>query len=227
MASFVLVHGGAHGAWCWERLVPHLEGSPSVEAVVAVDLTGHGARLDAKPQEAITRADYVDDVVREVETRDLREVVLVGHSLAGITVPEAASRLAPRMRRLVFLSTAHPGPGRSVDQLMEHPLSPLSRGADFPRMFCNDLDEETTAWLLSNLGPEPAGPMREPVPAVALPAELATSYVLLERDEALPPELQREMARVAGAGELLPFEAGHSAFASRPRELAELLLRWV
>jgi len=226
MASFVLIHGGAHGAWCWERLVPHLEASPRVDAVVAVDLVGHGARLDAKPHDAITRADYVDDVVRAIEERDLRDVVLVGHSLAGITVPEAAARSAPRMRRLVYLSTAHPEPGRSVDDLMKHPLSPLSRGTERAQMFCNDLDPDTAAWLLARLGPEPAGPMREPVPAVALPAGLPASYVLLERDEALPPELQRELARTAGADEILPFDAGHNAFASRPRELAALLLRW-
>jgi pimeloyl-ACP methyl ester carboxylesterase len=226
MASFVLVHGGAHGAWCWERLVPHLAASPGVEAVVAVDLTGHGARLETKPQEAVTRADYVADVVREIEARDLCEVVLVGHSLAGITVPEAAARVARRMRRLVYLSTAHPEPGCSVDDLMKHPLSPMSRGIDFERMFCNDLDAETKAWLLAHLGPEPPGPMQEAVPGAALPAGLPSSYVLLERDEALPPALQRELARTARADEIVPFDAGHSAFASRPRELAELLLRW-
>ena len=32
-SSFVLVHGGAHGAWCWNPLLPHLEGP-----VLAVDL---------------------------------------------------------------------------------------------------------------------------------------------------------------------------------------------
>lgn len=226
MTSFVLVHGAAHGAWCWERLLPHLVSSPQVDAVVALDLVGHGARLEAKPQEAITRADYVEDVVRAIEERDLRDVILVGHSLAGITVPEAAGQLGSRLRRLVLLSTAHPEPGRSVEQLMEHPLSPVSRGVDFQRMFCNDLDEPATAWLLSKLGPEPAGPMREAVPAVSLPAGLPSSYVVLERDEALPPELQRELARTAGADELVSFDAGHSAFASRPRELAELLLGW-
>lgn len=226
MASFVLIHGAAHGAWCWDRLLPHLSSSPRVEEVVAVDLVGHGARLDEKPQETISRAAYVEDVVQAIEERDLRDVVLVGHSLAGITVPEAAGRVAPRMRRLVYLATAHPEPGRSVEDLMKHPLSPLSRGADLERMFCNDLDAEATAWLLARLGPEPAGPMREPVPAVALPEGLPSTYVLLEQDEALPPALQRELAHTARADEILPFDAGHSAFASRPRELAELLLRW-
>jgi hypothetical protein len=39
----------------------------------------------------------------------------------------------------------------------------------------------------------------------------------------MPPALQREQARNAGA-EVVEFDAGHSAFASKPRELAELLL---
>jgi pimeloyl-ACP methyl ester carboxylesterase len=224
VTSFVLVHGGAHAAWCWERLVPCLGADPRVGSVVAVDLTGHGARLDAKPQDAITVADYVEDVVREIESRDLRDVVLVGHSLAGITVPRAAVRVADRMRRLVYLSTTNPPAGQSVEDVMQHPLSPLSRRADFGDMFCNDLDDETTAWLISNLGPEPAGPMREPVPSIDLPAGLGSTYVLLERDEALPPALQREQARNVGADEIVTFDAGHSAFLSRPKDLAELLL---
>jgi pimeloyl-ACP methyl ester carboxylesterase len=226
VTSFVLVHGGAHGAWCWDRLVPHLRDDPRVGAVVAVDLTGHGARREVKPLEAITLADYVDDVVREIESRDLRRAVLVGHSLAGITIPRAAARVADRIRRLVYLSTSNPVAGQSIDELMKHPLSPLSRGVDFRTMFCNDLDDASTAWLLSNLGPEPPGPMREPIPAAAAAPRIAATYILLERDEALPPAFQREQARNAGAEEIVPFDAGHSAFASRPRELAELLLRY-
>lgn len=226
MTSFVLVHGGAHGAWCWERLVPFLRASPQVEDVVAVDLSGHGARRDVKPLEAITLDDYVEDVVREIESRDLRDVVLVGHSLAGISVSPAAARLEARLRRVVYLSTANPAEGRSVEDLMKHPLSPLSRGADFHAMFCSDLDEESSAWLLAQLGPEPPGPMSAPIRVARAPAGVESTYILLERDEALPPAFQREQARTAGVDEVVPFDAGHSAFASRPRELAELLLRY-
>lgn len=226
MTDFVLVHGGAHGAWCWERLVPHLVSDPRVGAVVAVDLRGHGARRGDGGLEGITVADYVDDVVGEIEGRDLADVVLVGHSLAGITTPRVAQRVGDRVRRLVHLSTSNPPVGQSIADLMEHPLSPVSRGADFRRMFCNDLDDDTVAWLLARLEREPPGPMTEPVPPVALPPGLATTYILLERDEALPPAYQREQARNAGVDEVVPFDAGHSAFLSRPRELAELLLRY-
>src|SRR5690606_7323200 len=85
MSSFVLVHGGAHGAGCWDRLPPLLARDPRVARVLAVDLPGHGRRLEAKPQAEITLDDYVDAVVGDVLGEDLADVVLVGHSLAGIT----------------------------------------------------------------------------------------------------------------------------------------------
>ena len=131
------------------------------------------------------------------------------------------------MRRLIYLSTTNPPVGQSVMDLMRHPLSPVSRGVDFQTMFCNDLDEEATAWLSAQLGPEPPGPMSEPVVAAPAAAAIPATYILLERDEALPPAYQREQAATARVDEIVPFDAGHSAFVSRPRELAALLLRYV
>lgn len=206
--------------------MPHLRADARVESAVAVDLTGHGERRDVKPLEAITLADYVDDVVREIESRDLHDVVLVGHSLAGITIPRAAPRVADRIRRLVYLSTSNPPASQSIADLMKHPLSPVSRRLDFRRMFCNDMDDDAAKWLLSKLGPEPPGPMNEPLPAIAPVAGMKSTYILLERDEALPPAYQREQALNAGVDEVVTFDAGHNAFVSRPRELAELLLRY-
>jgi len=226
MTSFVLVHGGAHAGWCWERVVPWLEADARVEHVLAVDLPGHGAKLGQRPLEAITREDYVADVIDAIESRDLRDVVLVGHSLAGITIPEVANRIPGRIRRVVFLSTTNPAVGQSVLDRMQDPRSPVARGVDATRMFCNDLDADTTAWLLERLGPEPPGPLSAIVAVAGAPPEVPSTYVLLERDEALPPDFQREQAATAGVDEVVRFDAGHSAFASRPRALAELLLGW-
>jgi Alpha/beta hydrolase family len=107
---------------------------------------------------------------------------------------------------------------------MQHPLSPVARGLDFHSMFCNDLDAATASWLHANLGPEPPGPMAEPVAIATAPDGVGSTYVLLQRDQALPPDYQREMARNARVDEVVGFDAGHSAFASRPAELAGLLL---
>ncbi len=225
MANFVLVHGAAHGAWCWERVVPHLLASPAVDAVVTVDLVGHGTRLDAKPLDAIRLDDYADDVVREVETRDLQDVVLVGHSMAGVTLPLVVPRIERRLRRLIYLSTTNPPVGQSINDLMSDPLSPVSRELDFETMFCNDLDDETTSWLLDQLGPEPPGAMVEAARVSPASPGIASTYVLLEQDEALPPAFQRQQIQNAQPDEVVLFDAGHSAFASRPKDLADLFLR--
>ncbi len=227
MASFVLVHGGAHGAWCWERLLPLLERDHRVTHTLAVDLPGHGTRLDSKPQEQIQLADYVDAVVSDIERARLTDIVLVGHSLAGITIPHVAARLPRQIRRVVYLSTTNPALGQSVmDELQANPISPISRGIDVTDAFCSDLDAATSAWLRSHLGPEPQGPMEEKVTRVAGPPEIPSSYVLLEHDEVLPPAYQLEHAKRIGAGEIVRLAAGHSAFASQPEALAELLLRY-
>jgi pimeloyl-ACP methyl ester carboxylesterase len=226
--SFVLVHGASHGAWCWGRTVPHLEADPRVGAVVAIDLPGRPGARDPKPVGEIRIADYVRCIADEIESRDLHEVILVGHSLAGLSIPHAAARVAPRMRRLVHLATSCPPEGATVMQLMQHATSPLSRGlaGDPVAMFCNDLDEPTTAWLVERLVEEPPGVLVEPVVRADLPPDLPTTYILLEQDATLLPAFQVEQARAANVDEIVRFDSGHSAFAARPRELADLLLRW-
>ncbi len=228
MPCFVLVHGGAHGAWCWDRVRPLLERDPRVERVLAVDLPGHGERLTAKPQDEIALSDYIEAVVGDIERAGLSDIVLVGHSLAGITIPHVAARLPSRMRRLVYLSTTNPAPGRSVmDELAANPLSPASRGIDVTEAFCSDLDAETSAWLRSRLGPQPVGPLEAKVTRVAGPPEIPSTYVLLVRDEVLLPAYQLEHAKRIGADEVVQLSGGHSVFASQPEALATLLLRYV
>ncbi len=77
---FVLVHGGFHGAWCWDRLVPEL--ARRGHSTVTVDLPGHGARVD----EEATLLGYRDAVVEVLEPGD----TLVGHSMGGFDVSLAA-----------------------------------------------------------------------------------------------------------------------------------------
>jgi len=223
MVQFVLVHGGSHAAWCWDRLLPHLTEDARVSSAIAVDLCGHGTRENERPQDDITIADYVRSVVNEIDSRSLENIILVGHSLAGILIPHVAHERPKQMRRLVYLSTTNPPMGTSVNDSMTHPLSPVTRGVDVTAAFCSDLDDETTAWLLGRLGPQPPGVLAETVTRVAGPSDIPSTYVLLEEDEVLPPDYQLEQAETIGVDEVVRFSAGHSAFASRPKDLATLL----
>ncbi len=117
--TFVLVHGGGFAGSCWDELVPLLEGT-----VLAVDLPGRGTH----PQDlgTVTRADFVDSVTNDIVTRDLRDVTLVGHSMAGITLPGVAERIPDRLSHLAFVSCAVPPHGTPLTDVLGD-LSPAVR----------------------------------------------------------------------------------------------------
>ena len=99
-ATFVLVHGNWHGGWCWVLVADGLRAMG--HRVLAPTQTGLGERRHLFSP-ALTLDTYVADIVNVIEAEELREVVLVGHSFAGLVVSGVADRMADRLRRLVFL----------------------------------------------------------------------------------------------------------------------------
>jgi pimeloyl-ACP methyl ester carboxylesterase len=224
MSDVGLVHGALHGAWCWERLAPVLAADPRTDRVIAVDLPGHGTNRHLKPTDEITLDDYVDHLVGLVEAEDLHDVVLVGHSLGGITITPASHRLEDRMRRLVGLTSIHPPAGRSVLEVMfEDPRPEMQSPVRVPDDFTTDFDAADAAWLADRLGPQPALPMTAPVEHATAPASVPVTYILCGRDEALIPAVQAEQAARLGA-EVARLDAGHSPFVTHVDELATIIL---
>ena len=111
MASFVLVHGAFGGATSWRHLAPVLRASG--HDVFAPSLTGLGDRAHlGGPQ--IDLSTHIQDIVGIIELWDLRDVVLVGHSLGGMVVTGVADRLPDRVAHLVYLDALLPEDGQSV-----------------------------------------------------------------------------------------------------------------
>ena len=109
---FVLIHGATLGANCWDRLTPLLDGE-----VLAVDLPGRGSRADLDVR-TVTLDDCGKAVVADVVQRDLTDIVLVGHSFGGVTVPRVMALLPERIRHVVLLSAVVPEDGaRVLDQI--------------------------------------------------------------------------------------------------------------
>ena len=86
MARFVLVHGAFSGAWAWERMIAPLEAAGHV--VDTLDLPGSGD--DQTPVEEVTLARYAAAVVEVLERRP-EPAVLVGCSMGGVVITQAAS----------------------------------------------------------------------------------------------------------------------------------------
>ena len=116
MTTYVLVPGFWLGAWAW-RPVTEVLGRRG-HAVYPVSLTGMGERADeARPETNLDT--HVDDIVHLLESEDLNDVVLVGHSYAGLVITAAADRTPERIAQLVYVDT-----GPLPDGMSQNDFSP-------------------------------------------------------------------------------------------------------
>lgn len=100
MKTFVLVHGGWHGGWCWARVARILR-SHGYD-VFTPTLTGLGERAHLLSS-STTLQTGIEDIVGVLEAEELRDVILVGHSAGAATVSGVADRVQEKIRSLVFL----------------------------------------------------------------------------------------------------------------------------
>jgi pimeloyl-ACP methyl ester carboxylesterase len=117
--TFVLVHGGWHGGWCWRRVADLLE--KKGHKVFAPTMTGLGERshlLDAK----INLATHVTDIVNVVKWEELSDIVLVGHSYGGLIISGVAEQMREAIGSIVFLDAFVPESGDSVADKASQPV---------------------------------------------------------------------------------------------------------
>lgn len=223
-------------ARCWDPTVSALAAlAPGVD-VLALDLPGRGATPGDLA--TLTIAQCVDSVVRQIEASALRDVVLVGHSMAGLTVPGVAARLgADRVRRLVMVACCVPRQGQSIVDTLAGPLRVMSARAArtrkpakaMPRwmadlMFCNGMTPEQRRIVHDQLCAEASSITAEPVDRSDLPAEIPRTWVLPLRDRSLRPKQQRTyMANLGGVTDVVEIDACHDVMVSHPMELAAVL----
>lgn len=111
MANYVLVHGGWFGAWCWYKVVPLLQAAG--HSVYTPTLTGVGEQAALLTPE-IGLDTHIQDVVNLIETKDLQQVILVGHSYSGMVITGVADRVPDRIAHLVYLDAVVPRDGQSL-----------------------------------------------------------------------------------------------------------------
>lgn len=243
---FILIHGGFHGAWCWDRVVPELE--KLGHEAVALDLPGHGKRAAERPANYLARIAPILDAMRQGD-------VLVGHSGGGYDICVAANEAPEKVRHMVFLAAGLPVEGKSVveatggaaeadengkvtaTKLMDDTtgmlrfIRPLPDGTmewtslDGAReFFYHDCDDATLRWAFDRLSP---GISPFPEEKLSLPnlwqAQPPRSYIRCLEDRSKPLAMSQEVVRRLGVNELT-IDSSHSPFLSKPAELAALLV---
>lgn len=121
-ADLVLIHGGSHGGWAWRRVVDELD--PRRGRILTPTLPGVGDRAHRLSPD-IRFQDGVDDIVATIDAEELRDVVLVGHSIGGAYVSAVAERISDRLRGAVYLDAVVVDPGERILDV----LTPASRAA--------------------------------------------------------------------------------------------------
>ena len=224
MTRFVVVAGAWLGAWAWDEVVPELRGAG--HEVHALTLSG----LAEKQGVPAGQRTHVQDIVDEVERLDLRDVVLVGHSYAGVPVGQAAERIGDRLARVVFVDANVPVDGRSF--LDSFPSDFIRKSLDendggWPPLDPDDyagqdLTAEQITRIITEGTTHPGATLTEPAVLAHPLADLPATYVkcLLDGDE-LPAPADELVG--SGRWELVRMDTGHWPMFSRPRELARVL----
>jgi pimeloyl-ACP methyl ester carboxylesterase len=205
---------------------------------LAVDLPpasirGGPTRHELPPgADALQLSDWSDAVLAAADAAGFDRFVLVGHSLGGLTICDVARRAPARVAHLVFVSALVPPDGSTAlaamaPEIMERVAGGLTEQVTID-MFCSDLDDAQTRFVLENTGTEAVQMMVEPVHRSGMPAEIPKTYVRLGEDHALPITAQdasiaalREIP--GGVVKVVELDAGHNAMISRPADLAAIV----
>ncbi|WP_148071478.1 alpha/beta hydrolase [Streptomyces sp. I6] len=229
MVNFVLVAGAWLGARAWDDVVPELRAGG--HGVLPVTLSGLAERSGVPAGQQT----HVQDVVDVVERRDLRDVVLVGHSYSGYrsvrppsgsatgcgawssstrTCRRTASRSCPRGP-----TAGRPGGGGGIDSRDRGFWAPPTE-ADCTGQ---GLSDEQTGRLIAGSTPHPGATLTEPAVLERTVGELPATYVKCLLDGDAPSPDVAELLR-GGLWRLVELDTGHWPMFSRPRELARVLL---
>ena len=237
MPALVLVHGGAHAADCWDLTTDEIHRLAPELRVLAVDLPG---RRD-KPGDlaALSIGDCVESVVADIDEAELGDVVICGHSMAGVIVPSVVTKLgSPRVREMILAASFVPSQGTSILDTLGGPLGWYARRAatarevpiEMPRVaarlaFCNGMTRQQRRFLLPRVRGESIRLVTEKVDRGRLPDDIPRTWILTLRDHSLSVRMQRKSIEVIGGVQtLVSVDTCHDLMVSQPQRLAEILV---
>lgn len=228
----LLLHGSWHGGWCWDRLRPVLEARG--HQIWAPTLAGLGERaMEAGPETGL--AVHVEQIADMVTSEDLKDLVIVGHSYAGLLMVALAEKIANRIRHFVYLDALVPNDGQSAFDLMPGVEEGFRRrmgeaGSGFlvpplPPEIMGVTAADDVAWMRALLTPMPICTHSEKVVAPdRRAATIPSSYI-----RCLQFSLGEKYA-VWAKGQSWPvfeLDTGHDAMLTEPKLLADLIERAV
>ena len=251
MTDYLLVHGAGQGAWSWgavwgyltapEEHPPTLHKRRRANRVHPLDLPGHGADAEGDTG-AVRLEECVQAINKAVERQQLKDLVLVGHGFSGSLVVQAAKEMAVPPKRVVLVAGIVPAPQRPL--LSACPsrtraafslfsiLSSMSRQElKLPRpaisgLLCNGMDSMEVVQLVGFFSPLPTKVLKSRLSIGDTTLPCPVTYIVLTDDKLIPQDAQLRIAERFENVEMVEIDSCHQVMAQRPKELAEVLLRY-
>jgi pimeloyl-ACP methyl ester carboxylesterase len=236
--TFALVHGAFMTGDMWNQTASVLRGDGHI--VHTPTLAGH----DPGDPMTLAHADAVASLTGYLHDHDLSDVVLVGHSIGGAYIAQAAAQAPTRIKRLVFLSAFVPGAGHALAD--EFPpadaasfdMTDPAQGFLLPfpvirERACNDMDSAAATAIYAQMSPLPVRYFTDKLDLDTFHELIASgglhaSYVNPISDMALPPgeyaSFPRFAQRLGPLARILQIPGSHYVMFNRPADLAETLV---
>lgn len=228
---YVFVHGAWQSKDAFNAVLPAMKKMGLTS--YAIDLPGHGD--NSTDFSRITLNTYVKYVIRALEKFESNNIVLIGHSMAGMVISEVSQHI--KIKKLVYIAAFLPQPGESLiniaDQFGGEGLSGFMK-FDIPnsriklrkegleRVLYNDCDESLWQKAITTLQDQPVLPFNGKVKLGDQFCNTPKEYIVCLQDRAITPVAQRSMCEAAKC-KLLELDAGHEPMVSKPAELSLLI----
>jgi pimeloyl-ACP methyl ester carboxylesterase len=220
MATFVLVPGGWHGAWYFQSFAEALRARG--HCTHAITLTGLGERRH------LLRADvnldtHVQDVVQLLKMENLSEVILLGHSYAGMVVSGVLDLAPERIAAAIYCDAYVPDDGQSCFGLVNDFYRKLfienSAKDGFSVLPPPGLDARTT--------PHPLAAFLQSLRLKNPPPPVKRGFIYLSGWPETPFASTYERLRTVPAWRTFDLPVRHNVIAAAFDELLEIALQFI
>jgi len=226
--TIVLVHGAWDSSYTWRKVKPMLEAKG--HEVVAIDMPGHGD--DIHELAAATFNDYVETTVNTLSKFD-KDVILVGHSMGGVVISNAAEKMYKRIKKLIYIAafmletgeSANGTDGRGIIPFDWHGNNPNRKLAelastyfDIKKDYPNDLKRPFKYYESIDALYGKASVSQEAW------GSIPKYYISTLNDRALPTHLQEKMYSRFKCEKIYKMHTSHAPQIQAPELLVEYLL---
>lgn len=236
MSTFVLVHGSWHDGSAWASVIDQLEAKGHL--AFAPTIAGHGKGVDKN----VNHAQCTQSIVDYIVSKDLTDIVLLGHSFAGTIIAKVAEAIPDRIRRLIFFSAFVLNDGDSLrDNLPPHLqqlMDRLAKESDdntmtipfdlWREIFINDADLEVAKSSYARLSSEPYQPHIDKLDLKRFYSlSVPKSYLYCSEDIVLPQGewgWHPKMSSRLGLFRFVQMPGSHEVMFSNPSGLAEKII---